>query len=267
MPKKKPEKSISKIHYGDQFLLGEHKLLCADATDTATINKFIGDTVITQINSDCPYGILYTQSKAAFGNIRVNKEILNDDITSEKQYAKFTKAWLMPIIPHLAKKNSVYIFNSDKMIFALREGMEQAGVRFSQLLVWIKNQAVIGRKDFLPMHELIAYGWFGTHQFIRGKSKSVLYYPKPSRSQYHPTSKPIGLIRHLILNNTKIGDTVYDCFLGGGTALLACEQTKRKCLGVELDPDYCCTAIQRWEKLTSRQAVKLPSIKEVKIYG
>jgi DNA modification methylase len=67
----------------------------------------------------------------------------------------------------------------------------------------------------------------------------------------------VALIRHLILCGTQIGDTVYECFLGGGTCLLACEQTKRKCLAIELDPEYCATAIQRWEQLTGKKAVKL----------
>lgn len=236
--------------------------MCADATDTITVNKFIGNTIIHQINADCPYGISAVQSKRGFSKLRVDKEIINDDITSEKEYAEFTKAWLMPLVPHLAKKNSVFIFNSDKMLFALRDGMQQAGIRFSQLLIWVKNQAVIGRMDFLPMYEIIAYGWKGTHKFYRSKSKSVLYYPKPVRSQYHPTSKPVGLIRHLILTGTQIGDTVCDSFMGGGTTLLACEQTRRKCLGIELDKEYILTTIQRWEQLTGKKAVKLEADKK-----
>ncbi len=259
MPNKKLKNSTKEIEikYGDQFALGEHKLLCADAADTKTISAFIGNAKISQINCDVPYGIEYAQSKAGFGKIKVDKEILNDDFVSDSQYAAFTKSWLDAVVPHLAKKNSVYIFNCDKMLFALRDGMQQAGVKFSQLLIWIKSQAVIGRKDYLPAHELIAYGWAGTHEFHRSKDKSVLYYPKPSKSPLHPTQKPVGLIRKLILNNTKIGDTVYDCFSGSGTCLIACEQTRRKCLAVELDPQYCQTIITRYEKLTGIKAKKL----------
>ena len=70
----------------------------------------------------------------------------------------------------------------------------------------------------------------------------------------HPTTKPIPLIRHLILNSTRVGDVVYDAFLGSGTTLLACEQTKRICLGVEFDPEYCQTIIDRFEKLSRIKA-------------
>jgi DNA modification methylase len=70
----------------------------------------------------------------------------------------------------------------------------------------------------------------------------------------HPTTKPLDLIRRLILNSTRIGDVVFDGFLGSGTTLLACEQTKRICIGVELDPEYCQTIIARFEKLSGIKA-------------
>ena len=238
------------------FRLGGHMLLCGDATDHESIKKFLRKDKINLILTDPPYGISYTQNKTGFSKVKVNKEIVNDDISSEFDYTVFTKDWLQPVTPYLVRKNAVYIFNSDKMLFALREGMKQTGVNFSQLLIWIKNHAVVGRKDYLPMHELIAYGWFGIHQFHKGKDKSVMFYPKPSVSSLHPTTKPVPLLRHLILNSTKIGDTVYDCFGGSGSTLIAAEHTRRKCFMVELDHEYCQTIITRYEKLTGRKAQK-----------
>lgn len=245
------------IKPGDIFQLGSHRLACGDAVDSELVKKLVGEDTIDLILTDPPYGVLYTQAKAGFSKVKVNKEIINDDITSEFDYAVFTKNWLVAITPHLSKKDAIYIFNSDKMLFALRDGMEQAGVNFSQLLIWIKNHAVVGRKDYLPMHELIAYGWHGTHLFHKSKDKSVLFYPKPSKSSLHPTTKPVPLLRHLILNSSKIGSVVYDCFGGSGSTLIAAEQTRRKCLMIELDPDYCQTIITRFEKLTGIKSSKI----------
>jgi len=140
------------------------------------------------------------------------------------------------------------------MVWSLREGMVEAGFKLAQLLVWVKSQSVVGRLDYAPQHELIVYGWRGTHAFRRSKDKSVLFYPRPSKSKFHPTTKPVGLIRRLILNSTKTGDVVFDGFLGSGTTLLACEHTKRKCVAVELDEEYCLTVIRRWEALTGLKA-------------
>jgi DNA modification methylase len=169
---------------------------------------------------------------------------------SDEQYVTFTKGWLAPVLPQLTKKNSIYIFNSDKMIFALRQACVEAGMKVAQLIIWVKDRAIIGRLDYLPQHELILYGWKGTHDFKRGKDKSVVFHPKPQQSKLHPTMKPIGLLRRLILNSTKVGDTVYDPFGGSGSTLIACEHTKRKCLTVEMDPEYCETIVRRWLKVT-----------------
>jgi DNA modification methylase len=88
----------------------------------------------------------------------------------------------------------------------------------------------------------------------RSKAKSVIFYPKPAKSKLHPTMKPIGLLRKLILNSTKMGELIYDPFGGSGSTLIACEHTRRKCAMIELDPEYVATTIQRWEMITGQEA-------------
>jgi site-specific DNA-methyltransferase (adenine-specific) len=218
------------------------------------VAKLLGDKKIKSVIIDPPYGVAVAESKEGFQTLAKNKAIVNDHLQSDAEYRKFTRDWIEAITPFLERKNSFYIFNSDKMVFALREGMIDAGLKFGQLLIWVKTHAVVGRMDYAPQHELIAYGWHGVHEFLKSKDKSVLVCPKPNKSKMHPTTKPLDLIRRLILNGTRIGDVVYDGFLGSGTTLLACEQTKRICIGVELDPEYCQTIIDRFEKLTGLKA-------------
>lgn len=244
------KKSKSSVKQGQIWKLGEHRLLCGSSLDPKLIGKLIGDLKINAIISDVPYGVSYTQSKEGFSPVKVRKNILNDDIRSETEYTTFSMDWLKLLLPHLTKKNSIYIFNSDKMLFALKDALDELDITFSQLLIWVKNHAVIGRKDYLPQHELIVSGWYGTHAFKRSKDKSVICYPKPNKSSLHPTSKPVGLIRHLVLNSTDIGDVVFDGFGGGGTALAACEETRRRCLIAEQDLEYCKTIIDRFQHLT-----------------
>lgn len=247
-------KSSNSIKYGEAFRLGNHLLLCADSRNKDMVAKIIGKHKIKAVLIDPPYGVAVTESKQGFQTLAKNKVIANDHLQSDDEYRKFTRDWIEVVTPHLERKNSFYIFNSDKMVFALREGMMEAGVRFGQLLIWVKTHAVVGRMDYAPQHELIAYGWYGVHEFLKSKDKSVLVCPKPNKSKMHPTTKPLDLMRRLILNGTRIGDVVYDGFLGSGTTLLACEQTKRVCIGVELDPEYCQTIIDRFEKLTGIKA-------------
>lgn len=239
------------ITQGTILQLGEHLLGCGSSTDKEFVKKVIGDNTIHSIQSDPPYGTAVSDSPL---NPTTHKPLVNDHLQSDEEYAKFTRDWLESVKPFLAKKNSAYVWNADKMVFALRQGMLQSGFKVSQMLVWVKSQPVIGRLDYLPMNELCLYGWYGTHKFHKAKDKSVLFAPKPQKSKWHSTQKPVTLIRRLILNSTEVGDTVYDPFLGSGTTLLASQQTLRKCIGIELMPEYCQVAVDRWERLTNQKA-------------
>jgi len=247
----KPKKLIS---LGTIWQLGEHRLAYGDCRDKELLKKLCGNHKVSLICTDPPYGVAVVESKRGLKTLAKDKIITNDQLQSDEEYRKFSSDWLNTILPHLAKRNTSYIFNADKMVWSLRHGMIDSGFKVSQLLVWVKSQSVLGRLDYAPQHELILYGWHGVHDFRRSKDKSVLFYPRPQKSLLHPTTKPIGLIRRLILNSSQIGDFVYDGFLGSGTTLLACEQTKRKCLAVELDLEYCLTSIKQWEKLTNLKA-------------
>lgn len=245
------------VQKNDIFELGQHLLACGDSLDMQIVKRLIGDRKISLIVTDMPYGVGYVENKAGFNQIKKSKVIANDHEQSEDEYQKFTSGWLDLVKPYLSEKNSYYLFNSDKMLFAMRNGLVESGFKFAQLLIWVKNHAVLGRLNYLPQHELIAYGWLGKHAFQKSQDKSVLFYPKPNKSPLHPTMKPVGLLRNLILNSSKIGDWVYDPFLGSGSTLIACEQTRRKCLGIELDQEYCQVIINRFEKVTGVKAKKL----------
>jgi DNA modification methylase len=250
--------STRSIKLGDKFQLGQHRLLCGDATNTKLITDFVGADEIKVILTDVPYGVDFVQSKKGFiKSTTEHKDIANDHFQSDEDFGEFTTKWIEPIKAKLTLKNSFYIFNSDKMMFPMRAALLRSGFKLSQLLVWVKTGAVIGRLDYLPQHELIAYGWFGRHEFLKSKDKSVLISPKTKKNSLHPTMKPISILRRIILNSSRINDCVYDPFGGSGSTLIACEQTKRSCRMVELDPHYCQVIIDRWEKLAGHKAKKL----------
>lgn len=234
--------------------LGRHILINADCRHEEAVKagaEKIGK--IRAIITDPPYGINYEESvKFKPGNHVINT-MNNDEIQTDEEYAKFTKEWLNACKGYLDKYNASYIFTSDLMMCALRQGMKQAGFYYSQMIIWIKNTIVVGRKDYLPQHKLIAYGWHGRHKMERSKDRSVMFYPKPHRSKLHPTMKPVGLIRKLVMNSTKMDEVVYDPFGGSGTTLIACEHTKRKCLMIESEEQYFNIIIKRWEKLTGKK--------------
>lgn len=248
-----------KINKGDIFRVGKHVIGFGDSLDKEFVAKVVGTAKIKIILCDPPYGVAYVENKKNFASLSsdTNKVIANDHIQTESEYETFTSAYLDAIVPHLEAYNACYIFNGDPMFPSLRSGMIKSGFYYSQMLIWLKNQPVMSRKDYLSSYELIAYGWFGKHKMQRTKGKNVMYYPRPQKSNLHPTQKPIGLLRKIIPDNTNVGDVVYDPFLGSGSTALACEHLSRKCIGIEIDKEYVGIIIQRLEKLTGVKAIKI----------
>jgi DNA modification methylase len=256
LPAEKPKKSIS---HGQLFQLGDHVLLCGDSTNEANVKMLLEHATIDLILTDPPYGVAYVESKDSFQSdgAQKHKAILNDGYQSDGQYSAFSQAWLTASKPYLNRRNSFYIFNSDRMLFSLQSALKETGYDFKQLLVWLKTGAVIGRLDYLPQHELILYGWSGVHQFMKSKDKSVLIHPKPKKNGLHPTMKPLPLLRRMILNSTKLGEVIYDPFGGSGSTLIACEQTKRRCFMIEYEPKYCQVILDRYKRITGKSPTLL----------
>jgi DNA methylase len=115
------------------------------------------------------------------------------------------------------------------------------------------NRPFQRHKACLWYGDLAAYRWRGARldpvpEKPRGKKLGELY-AKPitavHRLALHPREKPIEWVRCLV-GNCAAGD-VFDPYLGGGTSLLACEATGRRCFGVELDPKFVALTLERAE--------------------
>jgi site-specific DNA-methyltransferase (adenine-specific) len=85
---------------------------------------------------------------------------------------------------------------------------------------------------------------------------------RPTKSEEHPTMKPIALFAYQIQCSTRGGQLVLDSFGGSGTSIMACEQLGRKCYSMELDPRYVDVIINRWEAYTGKKAVLLNGEKQ-----
>jgi site-specific DNA-methyltransferase (adenine-specific) len=246
-----PEEPITKP--GDLWLLGRHRLLCGDATKKEDVERLMDGKKVDSMITDPPYGVDYSGkneflNKFDKGN-RIQKPITNDATTD---YRKFFSDF-MGLAP-LAEYNTVYIFMSNKELHSLRLALDDCGYSWGDYLVWVKNNHVLGRKDYNAKHEFIVYGWKGKHKFYGGFSTTVLEFDRPLRSDLHPTMKPIPLLVKLINDGLPAKGKVYDPFGGSGSTLIAAEQLNRTCYMMELDPVYCDVIVQRWENLTGQKA-------------
>lgn len=243
---------------GELWILGEHRLLCGDSTKIDQVEMLMGGEKANILLTDPPYGVSYAEKNAFLNMIapasRIQKRIENDHGSIDES----GEIWLGAFSAARANSfedASFYIFSPQGGDLMMMMMIQKACWTLKHMLVWVKNNHVLGRCDYHYKHEPVFYGWADTHKFYGGSSCfSVLQYPKPMKNDLHPTMKPIELLEHLIGNSSLKGGNVLDVFLGSGSTLIACEKTGRRCFGMEIDPHYCDVIITRWEQFTGKTA-------------
>ena len=263
-----PDDVATRCKRGDVWLLGEHRLICGDCTDAATLATLMQGQKADMIFTDPPYNVDYAAKNKFLNNLegnpsrghRIQTDIIND--TFENDQDASNKLW-QPAFENMRQFAndccSIYVTMPQGIThLAMTDAVTKSGWQAKHELIWVKNRHVLGRVDYYYKHEPILYGWNKTHKFYgKGKhNKSTWEIPSPEKSKLHPTMKPIELVANAIMNSTTKGQIILDCFGGSGSSLIACEQTGRRCRMVELDEHYCDVIIQRWENLTRQKAVK-----------
>lgn len=247
---------------GQLWALGEHRLVCGDCTDAATVARVMGGERADLLLTDPPYGVSYADKNAwlnavAFGN-RIQTPIENDHGTIEETARNVWLPAFSLALECCCDTAAFYVFmpqGGDQMMMMMM--MSEAGWMPRHELIWLKNNHVLGRADYNYKHEPILYGWKrkGTHHYYGGFQVSVIECNKPQNSDMHPTMKPLELIERLIPNNTQDGAIVYEPFAGSGTVIIACENLGRQARVIEIDAGYAATCLERWSVHTGRQPV------------
>jgi site-specific DNA-methyltransferase (adenine-specific) len=246
--------------------------------------------------TDLPYNVALGQhdrpSEAKQLHRRTDGMVIaNDSWADDECFVEFLRSALTSAMAALRPGAAFYVWYASTQSANFLEAAKLAQMEVKQILVWAKNTFALGRQDYQWRHELCLYGWKGgsAHYFTDSRKEStvitddrnpdsmskselvdfvydllaqkgattVLEFDKPTRSELHPTMKPVSLFAYQIMNSTRRGETVLDVFGGSGTSVVACEQTGRHCACVELDPHYASVIVDRWEKLTGGKAEKI----------
>jgi DNA modification methylase len=249
------------VEKGQLWLLGNHRLLCGDSTSEADVGRLMDGQKADMVFTDPPYGVSYA-AKNEFLNAQdkgnKNQTPIKNDHLSEESIEEILVPAFKNLANNIAEYSSYYItLPSGDLFPAMIKFMEIAGLKYRHMLVWVKNNHVLGRCDYNYKHEPILYGWIKRHKFYNKgeQNKSVWNYNKPHSSKLHPTMKPVSLIKNAILNSSGNNQHVLDLFGGSGSTLIACEQTGRHCRMMELDEHYCDVIIERWQEFTGGEAV------------
>ena len=238
---------------GDLINLGPHRLLCGDATNEEDVARLMDGKQADLLITDPPYGVSYASKNEflnTFGGNR-NQTPMEGDHEAPAEMSRLWTTTFRHAYATLADDASYYITGpqgGDLLLLLL--AIKEAGLQLKHMLVWNKNNHVLGRCDYNYKHEPILFGWKQTHHFYGQAEVSVWDIQRPHQSKLHPTMKPVELPERAIRNSSQPGQTILDPFLGSGTTLIACQNLDRTCYGIEISPQYCDVTIARFLKHT-----------------
>ena len=219
------------------------KLYCDDCLN---IMKQIENESIDLIVTDPPYLIKYKTNRRKNKDHDFCSEILNDN--NEQLIIDYIRECY-----RILKNNTaMYMFcNCDKVDFFKQE-LENAGFKIKNMIIWVKNNWTAGdlKAQFGKQYEIIFLVNKGRKCFNGKRITDVWMFDKISgKKQLHQNQKPVDLLKQCILKHSDENDIIFDGFMGSGSTGVACIETNRKFIGVELDKKYFEIAKERIEKL------------------
>ena len=229
-----------------------HRLMCGDSTKHEDVERVMDGKKAQLMVTDPPYGISYADKNAFLNAVgrgnRIQTPIEGDHSTAE-QMSDFWKLSFTASRSSMAIGASYYVTGPQggDLLLLLLLALRESGFPLRHMLVWVKNNHVLGRCDYHYKHEPIIFGWVeGTHLWNGGNSEiSTWEIDRSHVSDLHPTMKPVELCARAIRNSSNQGDIVFDPFLGSGPTIVATEQLNRICYGIEIHPRYVAVCLER----------------------
>jgi DNA modification methylase len=243
---------------GDLWLLGNHRLLCGDATVATDVERVLGGVTPLLMVTDPPYGVEYDPTWREGVDLGIGQrskgKVHNDD------RADWREAWA------LFPGQVAYVWHGALHAATVAESLVACGLQVRAQIIWVKQHFVISRGDYHWQHEPC---WYAVHK--RGKGhwagdrKQTTVWEIANNNSFgnsrgkeetvgHGTQKPVECMRRPIVNNSSPGQAVYDPFVGSGTTIIAAEMTGRSCLALEIDPIYCDVVVKRWQTFAGKEA-------------
>lgn len=239
---------------GDLWLLGESRLICGDATDPATVARVMAGAAPAVMVTDPPYGVKYQPNWRA-GKVSGTPGMENSHpdripVTNDHR-TDWTAAYLQ------FPGSVAYVWHAGLSGARVLAHLEGADFEARAQIIWRKHNHVIGRGHYHWQHEACWYAvrrgsdanWQGD------RDQATVWDIQHRRSGTgHGAQKPVAAMQRPVRNHTRPGDWVYDPFVGSGTTLVAAEEIGRRCVAVEIAPQFVDIAVRRWQETFGRAA-------------
>ncbi|MCB4767116.1 site-specific DNA-methyltransferase [Ancylobacter sp. Lp-2] len=252
-----PETSADPVsRLGDVFVLGDHRIICADAREAATYEALLDGERAAMSISDAPYNVSITQH---VGSRRHGEFPMAVGEMDAAAFVRFLTSFLA-MCKAFCREGGLHFACMDwrHMGEMLAAGGE-AGLELKNLCIWDKGAGAMGSL-YRSQHELVfvfkepGAGHINNVQLGKfGRNRTNVWaYPGATslrkELELHPTPKPVALVADAIRDASNRNDIVLDAFSGSGTTIIAAAKTGRRARVIELDPHYVDVAILRWEQ-------------------
>jgi DNA modification methylase len=265
---------------GELYVLGDHRLLCGDATSADDVARLLDGAEPKLLATDPPYGVSLDPTWRDRAGYNAAGRLGPEGYAAEKPYmvegsrteghtnttlsgdTRVDWSEAFALVPSLQVG---YVWHAGVHAAEVAEGLVRIGFEIVAQVIWDKGLFAMGRSWYHWRHEPC---WVvrkpGVPNLFIGERNQSTVWEAPSPKMImsgskeekfdHPAQKPVAVIEPGIRNHR--GD-VYDPFLGSGTALIAAETLGRRCFGMEIDPRYVQVAIERWQAFTGLEAVRV----------
>lgn len=257
---------------GDIWQLGPHFLMCGDSTNKEDVTKLMNGVKASLVVTDPPYNVAVksdSERLAADGR----STIQNDDMPAD-EFAGFLHAVFERYAEIMEPIAAIYVFHPSSYQREFEDAMNAAGIVTRSQCIWVKNAASFGWSQYRWQHEPVFYAhvkgkapaWYGDRkqstvwraglQVEEAEPATVWEVSRGDVGKYvHPTQKPLPLLSIPIGNSSLNGDIVVDLFGGSGSTLMTCDQMRRVCYTMELDPKFCDVIKERFKNATQTEPV------------
>jgi DNA modification methylase len=254
----------------DLWLLGKHKLLCADATEGKSYENLLGGKQANMIFTDPPYNVRIEGNVSGLGKIKHREFVMASGELSEAEYTALLQTSCAHLVANSVSGSIHFLCMDWRHCWELLAAGRKVYSELKNLCVWNKHNGGMGSL-YRSKHELIFVFKNGSAPHINNIELGVHGRNRTNVWDYtgvnsladgrrdelamHPTVKPVALVADAILDCSKRGGIVLDCFAGSGTTLIAAEKTGRRGYLMELDPAYVDVAVRRFQELTGERAI------------
>lgn len=255
----------------DLFVMGGHRLLCADATDLTSYILLLGEEKARAVLTDIPFNVKIAGNVSGLGKKKHGEFVEWSGEKTGEEFLAFNltlfTCWAEVSLPG----SFIATFIDFRSVGTIIQAGKSAGLHLINLAVWDKGGGGGMGAYLRSAHELLPIFCNGDqlacNNVMLGKNgrnrTNIWRYPGANRPgssaaaalKDHPTPKNVEMIEDAILDVTARDDIVLDPFLGSGTTMVAAEKTRRRCFAMELDPKFVDVSIARWEALTGQDAI------------